>query len=76
MFRKQSSDRNDGEDLLGRALRALPVPEISSDFNSRIHQELAESPHTRVPYWSMLRPGLYAMGASFALTIVMLSLFS
>jgi hypothetical protein len=49
---------------------------VSPDFNSRIHRELARESRVNRRYWQILRPGLCAMGGSFAVTITLLGLFS
>jgi hypothetical protein len=75
MFRKPDSNSDCREDLLGRALRSIPDPVLSQDFNNHVHRALAEKHHEKRRFWNMLRPGLCAMGGSFAATLALLSAF-
>jgi hypothetical protein len=75
MFRKASSNDDGSEELLGRALRTLPDPLISRDFNTRIHLGLTPAVNVTHGYWRRLRPALCGMGGSFAVTLGLLSMF-
>ncbi len=74
MFRRPHRDDRAGEELLGRAMRALPDPEITPGFNNKIHQTLEQKPAKGLALWLTIRPGAYAAGGTFAVTLALLSL--
>ena len=58
MFRRPGTDDHDTEDLLGRAMRALPDPQISPEFNDRSHRELSQDVRVNAPYLANAAAGV------------------
>jgi hypothetical protein len=76
MFGKHVREERSREELLGRAVRTLPNPQVSLDFNRSIHAALKRAePNRQIYLWQSLRTALAGLSFSFALTLILLSLF-
>lgn len=76
MFRKPIPDESLGDEMMGRALRALSNPQVSPDFNQSIHSALRRAnPNLRGSLWPSLRAAAAGLSVSFAVTLALLSLF-
>jgi|SRR5579884_1308243 len=70
MYSKGSPSQ--AEDLLRRGLTSLPTPEVSPDFNARVHASLAAPKAAWRIRWSDLRPALQTAGVSLAASLLLL----
>ncbi|HLK55614.1 MAG TPA: hypothetical protein VKU00_03570 [Chthonomonadaceae bacterium] len=57
---------------LNQGLRSLPVPEVSADFDARVHEALRRPTPWWQPLWTQMRPVLTAMACSLVITLVLL----
>lgn len=75
MFEKRKANNGapDADDPLGTALRLLPNPEVSREFNSNIHAALADTGKSR-PIWPLAGQLLGSVCGSFAVTLALLAL--